>query len=599
MVDRPNLHADAYGAEPESADGFTPLLVVKNPRRSVWPWIWLGFLLLGISVLLWLVYQITNIYSLGQATLDPDRPTIAESSPSADTPPESPTSESPDPAAETPSKVTDSSATESPTNDTPPTDKPPADTSSADTDRTATVPPEDSPPEHSPQGDASTAADPAQSRAEPSDAAVSSEPAAPEANPAAEPPAEAAASSDTGSEGTVEPAANKSPPPPFTAKRADDQRARENVRPIIEQVRSSLSKQDLMAAGRQLSGLKQLSLTPDEALLVERLRSAQFHLQRFWQGVERGRQKLRVGDRLTIGRQPEKIVQLDTGSIRLESADGTERTLPFGLHTYDPYLVAAVARRDLQSQGAPFLLALASFWATDRTGDPRMARVLFQAAEQQGLPVGSLSREAAWTTATDPTATDPTATDPTAPDGQPSDNRIPVPPRRELTEARQQIKTTYGNRFTQLDPAGQMQMAQEMLETAAAPDQPEAQRYALLEQVVKIGCHLGSVDTAFAAVDAMADRYAIPVSPLTYAQTWERAYAKVEDDQGRRAAISQAVRMSENLLAHQHPTVALALIETAQAKLLTVPDDGLLVQLDQLRQQAKANEAQAKNRAKK
>lgn len=598
MVDRPNLHADSYGAEPGPADGVTPLLVVKSPRRSVWPWIWLGFLLLGLTVLLWLVYQITNIYSLGQATLDPDRPTIAENSPPADTTPDSPT-----PADETPSKVTDSSATDSPTDerppaDTPPADTPPVDTSSAETDRTAALPPEDPAPEDPAPGATSTASGPALSSPEQPDRAVTSEASAPEpssapgpgdGNPAAEPPVEAAASSDTGSEGAVEPAANQSPPPPFTARRTDDQRARENVRPIIEQVRSSLSKQDLMAAGRQLAGLKQLSLTPDEALLVERLRAAQFHLQRFWQGVERGRQKLRVGDRLTVGRQPEKIVQLDTGSIRLESADGTERTLPFGLHTYDPYLVAAVARRDLQSQGAPFLLALASFWATDRTGDPRMARVLFQAAEQQGLPVGSLSREAAWTTATEPAAND----------GQPADTRIPVPPRRELTEARQQIKTTYGNRFTQLDPAGQMQMAQEMLETAAAPDQPEAQRYALLEQVVKIGCHLGSVDTAFAAVDAMADRYAIPVSPLTYAQTWDRAYAKVQDDQGRRAAISQAVRMSENLLAHQHPTVALALIETAQAKLLTVPDDGLLVQLSQLRQQAKANEAQAKNRAKK
>ena len=141
----------------------------------------------------------------------------------------------------------------------------------------------------------------------------------------------------------------------------------------------------MVAAQTLLESLARGNPAPDPIVLGQ-AQSLHFLMQRFWQAVDEGRQRLVQGQTITYRQVPLTVISVTDREIVLQAADGQRRLFDTRPQQIDRDLAIALVEQRFVDAVPAASRMIGVFLAVDRDGDVSRAREYLQQAEQQGFP---------------------------------------------------------------------------------------------------------------------------------------------------------------------------------------------------------------------
>jgi len=95
-----------------------------------------------------------------------------------------------------------------------------------------------------------------------------------------------------------------------------------------------------------------------------------------------------------------------------------------------------------------------------------------------------------------------------------ADNRLPIPPVTLLADSEKQIREVFKDEYRQKDPAERTALAKKLLKLAAESKNDACACYVALREAKDLAASAGDLETAFAAVDALAQAFIVDAVDL-------------------------------------------------------------------------------------
>lgn len=344
----------------------------------------------------------------------------------------------------------------------------------------------------------------------------------------------------------------------------------------------ALSRRDVAAAQTLLESLTRSKPAPDPIVLGQ-AQSLHFLMQRFWQAVDEGRQRLVQGQTITYRQVPLTVISVTDREIVLQTADGQHRLFDTRPQQIDRDLaIALVEQRFVAAVPAAWRM-IGIFLAVDRDGDVSRAREYLQQAAQQGFPAQEVlelveRKPAAAAAPSLPSVV--TTPGSAAAEGADAARLRSIPSRAAQEAVRRAVLSELREEFS--DTATATDVAQRLLQKAASVQGDPVVYYVTLREALAKATTGRDLTTALAAIDSLAQSYQVDAwnARCILLQTLSR---HVADDTDRHALITAAARLAGQAVAQHQFDAAGRLLDLALALVQPATEASLQERLQQVR----------------